>query len=381
MSTVDQPKQKPPAPQPEPFKDRWFHPRIWDGLDVGSWWKLLRRNNFAVHWSRLNFALVISLMAPFHTVLHWVQTLIFGRKIARTEIKEQPLFILGHWRSGTTLLHELLVLDERHSFPTTYECFAPHHFLLTEGLVTTCFSWMMPKRRPMDNMAVGWDRPQEDEFALCNMGLPSPYLTLAFANRPPQCQEYLTFDGVPEEDVSKWKQALFRFFQMVACRNPKRMILKSPPHTGRIRVLLEMFPDARFVHIVRDPYTLFQSTVKMWKAMYEVQSMQPPKNIGLEDYVFDTLNRMYAALERDRSLVAPNRFCEVRYEDLVRDPIGQMRMIYERLELGGFDEVVPALEEHLASQSDYQPNKHQIPPELKAKIAQRWAGFIAKYGY
>ncbi|MGE0608096.1 MAG: sulfotransferase [Pirellulales bacterium] len=365
----------------EPFVDRWFHPRIWDGLDVGSWLSLLSRNRFAVHWSRASVALVVSIMAPCHTVLRWVQTIFWGKQINRTEIKEQPLFILGHWRSGTTFLHELLVLDERHSFPTSYECFAPHHFLLTEGIISRWFNWVMPKKRPMDNMAVGWDRPQEDEFALCNIGLPSPYLTLAFPNRPPQYQEYLTFDDVPPEDVARWQSGFRRFLTMVTCRNPKRMVLKSPPHTGRIRVLAEMFPDARFVHIVRDPYVLFQSTMKMWKAMYDVQGLQPPKFEGLEEHVFETLNFMYAAFERDRHLIGPGRFCEVRYEDLVRDPVGQLRAIYDQLELDGFEEALPAFQEHLAGQSDYQPNRHQMPAELKAKIADRWADFIQRYGY
>ena len=36
-------------------------------------------------------------------------------------------------------------------------------------------------------------------------------------------------------------------------RSPKRIVLKSPAHTARVRVLLELFPKARFVHIIRDP--------------------------------------------------------------------------------------------------------------------------------
>ena len=84
---------------------------------------------------------------------------------------------------GTTLLHELLIRDPRHAFPTTYECLVPHHFLMTESWLPKLLWWMMPSRRPMDNMPAGWDRPQEDEFALCLLGQPSPYERIAFPNR------------------------------------------------------------------------------------------------------------------------------------------------------------------------------------------------------
>jgi hypothetical protein len=99
-----------------------------------------------------------------------VQEAFLGPRIRRTLIREAPLFIIGHWRTGTTLLHELLILDPRHTHPTTHECLEPNHCLLTEKLLTLALQFLEPSHRPMDNMATGWDRPQEDEFALCMMG-------------------------------------------------------------------------------------------------------------------------------------------------------------------------------------------------------------------
>ena len=88
--------------------------------------------------------------------------------------------MIGHWRSGTTLLHELLVRDPRHTYPDTYACFAPNHFLVSGWWMKPCLKVLLPSQRPIDNMPAGWDHPQEDEFALCNMGVPSPYLTIIF---------------------------------------------------------------------------------------------------------------------------------------------------------------------------------------------------------
>src|SRR5687768_18104609 len=46
-----------------------------------------------------------------------------------------------------------------------------------------------------------------------------------------------------------------------------RSILKSPPHTCRVPTLLRLFPDARFVHIVRDPYAVYPSTLHLWRIL------------------------------------------------------------------------------------------------------------------
>lgn len=110
---------------------------------------------------------------------------LYGTIPENTQLKQPPVFIIGHWRTGTTLLHELLILDPRHNFPNTYQCLEPNHFLLTEKFFKSYFNFLLPTRRPMDNMEAGWDKPQEDEFALCMMGQPSPYLDVAFPNNPP----------------------------------------------------------------------------------------------------------------------------------------------------------------------------------------------------
>ena len=133
----------------------------------------------------------------------------------------------------------------------------------------------------MDNMAAGWNHPQEDEFALCNMGARSPYLTIVFPNRPPQDQEYLDLERVSPEGLRRWKAKLRWFLQCITLRNPKRIVLKSPPHTCRVKVLLEMFPKAKFVHIVRDPYVIFPSTVNLWKRLYRDEGLQMPNLRGL----------------------------------------------------------------------------------------------------
>jgi omega-hydroxy-beta-dihydromenaquinone-9 sulfotransferase len=363
------------------YKDRFWIPRFWDGMCIRGWFPLLVRNRFDMSPRRIAMAAIIGVLSFVNAFLWLVQLVLLGRKIDRTKIEHDPIFVIGHWRSGTTLLHELLVRDPRHTYPDTYACFAPNHFLTSGWWMKPCLKALLPSQRPIDNMQAGWDHPQEDEFALCNLGAPSPYLTIVFPNRPPQCQEYLDFRGVPEPAVRRWKSAFLWFLKCITLRNPKRIVLKSPAHTSRVRVLLEMFPNAKFVHIIRDPYVIFPSTVNLWSRLYRDQGLQRPTCEGLDEYVLATFTQMYDAFERDRGLIGPGQFTEVRYEELVANPVEQMRRVYEELELGEFESVRPGIEAYFSGQKNYKTNRYQITPEMRAEITRRWGKFLTQYGY
>ena len=354
--------------------------RFWDGILLGPWIRELARHRFRIHPLQFPLVVSVSAFALINSLGRPLQQLLLGRRIAEVPIKDAPIFIIGHWRSGTTLLHELMSLDERFTFPTTYECFVPNHFLISAWF-GRWLKFLLPRQRPMDNMALGWDRPQEDEFALCNMGLPSPYLRMLFPNEPEQYPEYYDLESVSPEDRRRWQQGLRWFLQRVTYRNPKRIVLKSPTHLGRIKVLLEMFPDARFVHIVRDPYAVFPSTINLWKSHYQYQSLQFPNFQDLDEYVFSCFERMYRAFDSQRNLIDPSRFHEVRYEDLVRDPIGELRSVYAQLDLGNFEAAQPHLEQYLADTKNYQTNRYEVPPALQSQIDRRWGPFMRRYGY
>jgi hypothetical protein len=358
----------------------WWQPMIWAGCDFFAWMRLLARNRFQIHWSCLHVAIYVIFVSFVHTMLRGVQWVVYGRRMARTPITP-PIFIIGHWRTGTTLLHELLALDERFAFPTTYECMEPNHFLLSENLFTRWLPFFAPTRRPMDNMAAGFNRPQEDEFALCMLGLPSPYLTIAFPNRPPQFDEYLDLEGLSPRALAKWKRGFSNFLKALTVRHDKRLILKSPTHSCRIKVLLEMFPDARFVHIVRDPYVVFPSTMNLWKSLYRTFALQRPTFAGLEERVLNNFVRLYDKIEEGKARVDFDRFYELRYEDLTRDPVGEMGMLYDHLGLGGFETLLPQLQKYLADTKGYETNRYQLSDEQAAKITERWGDVIRAYGY
>lgn len=354
---------------------------MWIGSDFFAWLRIMTRGRFRFHLPHLYIGVCTSLITFGHTVLKVAQNALYRKRIRQTPIKRAPIFIIGHWRTGTTLLHELLILDGRHNYPNTYQCYEPNHFLLTEEYTKKWFWFLLPERRPMDNMHVGWDRPQEDEFALCMLGQPSPYLDIIFPNHEPMTPGALDLEGLTSHQRKVWKDTFYRYLQTLTFKDDRRLVLKSPPHSCRIPTLLEMFPDARFVHIVRNPYDVFPSTVNLWKSLAEKHGVQTPHHRGIEERVFQTLPHLYQKLEEGKKLVNPSRFHELRYEDLVRDPIGEMSALYERLELDGFDELLPQLHNYLARNSNYETNKFRMSDATRDQITERWGEVIRRYGY
>jgi hypothetical protein len=381
MTAVATPEKsvKPPKLDANPYP--WYSPRFWHGMRTRAWWAMCARHGFRIHPIRWPMAFLIGLTTPVNTLGGIAQRLRYGKQIDATTIEHPPVFIIGHWRSGTTYLHELMHLDERFVSPTTYQCFAPHHCLLTEGLMNALGSWLMPKQRPMDNMAAGWDRPQEDEFALLTLGAPTPYVRMAFPNDPPPYVEFLDMQECQPGDLARFERAIVHFVKLLTFAANKRVLLKSPPHTGRIEVLAKLFPGAKFIHIVRHPFALFPSTMRLWQSLDEVQGLQMPNGHGLDEYVFNCLTRMYRGFEDQRRRLDPAAIYDVRYEDLVADPVAEIGKMYERLALGDYRIVRESITKSVAAQRDYKTNKHHLDDALKAKIRQRWAAYFEKYGY
>jgi hypothetical protein len=350
-------------------------------MRFGDWLGLVAENRFRIHPARWAMAGLITLITPFNTVMSRLQHAIHGRRIASTPLAAPPLFIVGHWRSGTTFLHELLVQDERFTYPTTYQCFAPYHFLLTEWFLARYCGFLLPKRRPMDNMLAGWRRPQEDEFALLTMGVRTPYRRMAFPNRQPVDLEYLNMEGLTAEALQQWTASLVLFVRTITYRDPRRVVLKSPTHTGRVGLLAQVFPGAQFIHITRHPYELFASTRRLWQSLDMVQGCQLNRDEHLDEYVCEAFNRMYDGFEKQRAALDSRQIVDIRYEDLVANPLNVLALVYERLALGDFAPVRDRFAAHVESQKGYQTNQHQLDPAIRQQICRRWAGYFEHYGY
>jgi hypothetical protein len=193
--------------------------------------------------------------------------------------------------------------------------------------------------------------------------------------------EFLDMEDAQPAELANWKNQLRRFVTMQMYYKRKGLVLKSPTHTGRLEVLAEMFPHAKFIHITRDPYQLFSSTQKLWTALDEAQGFQIPKEKDLDDYVLDCLERMYRGFEQQRPKIDPSRICDLRYEHLIQDPVGSLQKVYEQLHLGDFESVGARIGQSMENRKGHKINRHELPDEIRAEINGRWANYFEKYGY
>jgi hypothetical protein len=285
---------------------------------------------------------------------------------------QQPLFILGLPRSGTTHLFHLLSEDPQFCFASRFDVLNPHTFLTLRSLgLASLFGKQSLRKRPMDNVMSGWLMPEEDNIALAIMTGFGTRIGAVFRRHRGQLFEELS--GIANEggpDAERFKLALIFFLRKLTHLHNLSILLKSPSHTLAIPQILSALPSARFVTIIRDPIAQFKSLAAMhstsafnWSAL---ESAPPSNDNTLLDRI-GLFARRYCAT---RGLIPERRLVEIRYEDLVEDEAGTLKRIYRKLDLK------PRATTQPKTQKRYQSNEHPaLPDELKARVIKVCAPF------
>lgn len=384
---------------PAPIPYRWdIKFLICQGWSFSQWMSIAKTEGFRLHpvfWHRTIFITITSLinsMSLFPSEEKKYPT----AKIDASEIKNTPIFILGHFRSGTSLLHELLVKDDNNIAPTVYQVFQPKAFLSRQDYLNESFG-NIKIRRPMDSMKIKLNSPQEDEFALLNLTGISPYMASIF---PLSKYQYIDYLGMREEDVppkerTTWKNAMIFFFKKCLFLNQdKRIISKSPPHTARIKIIREVFPNAKFIHISRDPKTIFKSTTRLYKHLCVQWLLQRPpwytKGSGeneeewISNYILNFFKKMYDYYLDDVEELGltEDDLLEIRFEELVTKPTEVIGGIYKRFNLPDWEQVKPKIQEHEEKQAAFKMNRHDdLDPEIVKRIDTEWARYSKHFKY
>jgi hypothetical protein len=290
-----------------------------------------------------------------------------------------PIFVLGFWRSGTTLLHELLCCDSRFGFPSTYACLNPSHFLISERWIRTRDERQV--RRPMDDLRYSWASPQEDEFALLALGAPSAYEALLVPSLMDNAGPLLNLQERSVDEQERWGSTFDYFLKLLTLQQDRTMVLKSPTHGYRMRILQRKFPAARFVIIDRNPYEVFASNLKLWKTLTDWYSLEHCTADQVERFVLAAYVLHQKAISDGVEHAEPGSATKVRYEDLVRDPIGEVSRLYKMLDLGDFTRVGTQLKTYLEKTSGHTRNRFRISQGQKERVDREWGTFIAQNGY
>ena len=358
----------------------WTGPGLLGGITFGDWFALLRDNYFAVdsaYWWR---AAVITMWSMRNSYDRWREEASRDENIRDVSV-EPPLFILGIWRSGTTHLQNLFALDPRFATPNWFQVSYPHTFLRSERKFSRVQGFFVPRERIQDKMRFGFELPGEDEFALCTLTQRSAMLSWVFPQRSEHYDRYLTMRRVPQEEVDEWKAALVWFVKKLTWKYGKPLVLKSPPHTARIGLLLDLFPDARFVHIYRNPYSVFQSASHTHRELRKYVTLQH-SIADIEEQTIRQYKEVFDAFFEEKGLIPAGRYHEVRFEELECDPVSQLRSVYSALGLPDVGQVEPSVRRYMSALAGYKKNPYQeIPPETKARIVRECRRCFEEWNY
>lgn len=312
-----------------------------------------------------------------------VEKLRYGSTLDNFEIKRAPVFILGHWRSGTTLLHNLISQDPQMGYVTTYQSVFPNFTLSSKWLWKNMMKVMMPDKRASDNVELSVDFPQEEEFAIGGINSYSYYNWWYYPQDYREIfDQYISFENVDLQIKEKWKKD-YKCLVKKSLVNLKKeqFVSKNPPHTGRIDTLLEVFPDSKFIHIYRNPVAVFISTKKFFTDTIPPLQFQKISEEEMEDMILDVYGLLMKKYLKDKKLLDENQLIEIKYEHFVKDPLSYMENIYKQLKIANFSDAKPHFVNYLEKQKKFKTNSHQLPKETLDRILDKWDFAMKEFEY
>lgn len=352
---------------------------------LDNWLKLLEENHFHIARECIPQALYISATSLVLSPAAAAESLIYNKRIRETKIEKDPIFILGHWRSGTTYLQNVLSRDEQFGWFDPVNTVGLPYSILLGKLIEKPVEKGIANGRPQDNVQYSLDLPMEETFGVLTI---SPYSIIHMIAFPENYEHYVkgAFVGdLSQEELRRWEQSYdFAIRKLTYIKKGKQLILKSPDNTARIRELWGMYPDARFINIHRDPYKTIRSTINMFATEVETLRLtKTPENLDekMEDTIIGIFERMYRELFELEPFFPKNRYADIAYTDFCAAPVDTLCDIYRKLELPGFEEAAPRFQAYVDAQRGYQKNKFEISPRLVRKINARLGFYMEHYGY
>ncbi len=316
---------------------------------------------------------------PFSTA----EKLLIESRLPAADALPPPVFILGHWRSGTTHLYNVMVKSGAYAFVPPVATGLPWDLFGLARVFRPLLEKALPKRRFIDNIPVTPDSPQEDEIAVANMSELSFYHGIYFPRAfSDLVRRGLFFDGCTPSEVARWRERfVYLMRKLTLLQDGRPLLIKNPVYTGRLAMLREIFPEAKFIHIHRNPYDVFVSMRNFYQKLLKEFALQGYDHVDIDETILYVYERMMRALEKDAAGLPADRYMEIRYDRLDASPLQCLSDIYSVLSLPGFDAARPRFEAYLASVRSFEKNRFSYSDEAAAKVEARLMPFIEKWGY
>ena len=328
-------------------------------------------------------AFVITAFVVLTLPIRLLESVRFGAAVRRHCLSQPPVFIVGHWRSGTTNMHNHFLQDPHFASVTLLHCAIPSGFLTWGWLARRIMNRRLPKNRPMDAVPLGIDEPMSEDFALAGLTHMSHYLNYFFPQIAEQTfRETVLFEGVAASDVEHWGWYYEYLLRKVSyAAGGRRLLLKNPPNIGRIPEVLKRYPNARFIHVYRNPWLVHASTMKLMERFVEQLSFQPCTQQQIEHFVSVRYNLIMQRWLQDRSLIPAENLVEVRHEEMTADALPVLERIYRQFDLPDWEQIKPRLQAYVDSLSDYQNNRYSFEAAYLRRINPWLLPVAEEFGY
>ena len=347
---------------------------------ISLWRRLLHEFGGVSPGYRTRLAGIVAISA-LTTPLRLAEQVCYGRRIARTRIENPPVYIQGFARTGTTHLHNLMACDPQFGYVNTLQLFAGPFFLVARGWLDRLIANRLPATRPMDNVELALDLPQEEDPLLATASHMSLTHSLTFPSQIREIQRRYHQMQLSEDELAEWKREYLRVLSRVtlACGG-KRLVLKSPANLGRTAILQELLPGSRFILIQRNPYVVYSSLMHLLRSLLPKMSLQSIDWVDLEAATLDNYVAIMHRYMRDRDRVPEGMLVEIRYEDLVADPLRVLKGAYDAVGLP-WDQAEGPMKEYLGTLTGYETNRYRLDQATIDKVTAKWGFAVREWGY
>ena len=311
----------------------------------------------------------------------------YRKLLDNVPLQHDPIFILGHWRSGTTFVHNIFAQDPRFGYTTTYQTVFPHYMMSMQWFLKPCMKMLIPSHRPTDKMELHPDLPQEEEFALQNT-CPVSYYNFWFypQSMKEYCDRFLTMKQATIEEIADFKDKFMKIVKVSmwnSCPGVKdaQYLSKNPPHTGKVKTLVEMFPNAKFIYLIRDPYTVFESSRSFFTQTISPLQLNSISQEEMEQNILYGYKELHDAYQEQKKYIPEGHLFEVKFEEFENNALEITKRIYQELDIPGWEEARPAIEAYISKKKNHIKNKYEYDQRTVSMVNEAWGDILDKWGY
>jgi hypothetical protein len=330
------------------------------------------------YWPRFAYALgLVSVSTPFR--MHQRHKL--GRVLPELRLEQDPVFVMGNYRTGTTYMLTTLSKDPARGYTSNLLAYTFSMYFSIPKLARMLVDASLPAFRPMDNVPLASDEPTEDEYCVGTFSKYAYYHGMVFPRHFRELARYHSFEGKPA-DAERWKRDYdYVVRALTHLADGRQLVLKNPAIAFRVEQILELYPNAKFIHTYRNPYTLYASNINYYRKVVPLYTLQTFTDAMLREEVLALYESHMETYERTKSLIPEGNLIEVKYEDFIADPMPMMERIYSQFQLDGWDRAREAFQRHFDTQRSYKTNKFDISDEVIRIVNERWDGIRELHGY